>query len=874
MRFFYCLCVGLVLSACVPSLKSLEKGLEKKSFAKTELQLLKRSYRIGTDPGGLYVRAQLYADSSNARFQLDTAYALVRRAIQRLPEADSKVQRELDKMRWSKNTFFQFQRKIESDAFGFYRKMNTETGYQSYAERFVEAPEVAEATTRQHALAFADAARQHTYQAYQSFLRRYPTAAQAEEAQARYDILLFQDKTKDNSLSSYENFLRQYPETPHRKQVETAIYQLFIKDAEPQTYLAFINRYPTNHRVGDAWQWIGWLSPDKRALAEAYPQSPLRQQWLAAHDSTQRMVFPFGEGGRIGFVDREGSIQVRPEWAGIPEQTRCEGIAGTDWLLITDSTNDKQGAINRAGFPILPTRYDSITELGSPTLKACLNGSCQILLKNGQPITEESYQDLKGLASGWVAYKKNNFWGLMTHNGKVIFEARFADITALDAQITLLRQPNKTTWLNRKTILDRANERPTPEMTFWKDDDWRLSHGQFFLLRKNAKWGVQKIDGQEVIAFSGDQIRETPRGWALQKDGYWSLFDFSGREIYLADAEDIIIDEQGYGVRSAGKWGAIAPSYRTTIKPTYDSLAFIRGGGLLWKAKQRFVFFQDQAPVDITAYKSFQIQMDGRQRPFLIVENRSGKKGILDAAGKSIAPTVYEDITISGAYASVARYGKRGLLRLSDGKLVLKTTYDGLAANEAGYFSLLQNRRFGLYHPDKNQQIRPGYTALLSVYDTAGVFVAQKDEGRGLIDVQDQGLLPFRYTEILYWNDTSAWVKLDAGWFLETIKNRKEETKPLLGPFESLRLQSYPYHQLAFAYQEGKASLWHNQKNVLIRPTYSDLWNIGTEEEPFYWAELWDEAQQVWQIDYLDDRGKRVFGQMLPTPLYQRLVCD
>ncbi|MEM6298847.1 MAG: WG repeat-containing protein [Bacteroidota bacterium] len=864
--FFFVLC-SVVLTGCVPSLKSIEKNLDKTAFTKAKIQFLKREIKIPIDPGAAYLEARFFADSANADFKIDSAYVRIRHAQVQLQTVDEKQQKELKKLFWDEEVFHRFQRRIERDAFLFFLEINNEEGYQEFRDRFPEALETEKARERQHQLAFATAQRENTYTAFQKFFQKYPEAEQAEEAEAQYEILLFQTKTQDNSLSSYEKFLAQYPETPYRKQVEERIYELFVRDAEIKTYEDFIRKYPENQFVGDAWQWLWWLTPEKGDFLRYYPNAPEKSRFEATSQALKNRVFAFGAGEKLGFLTQTGKEIYAAEFFNTSEDLLCEGSLGNEWLPVY-SEEGKQGAVSLLGEKLLDAKYDSVLEVGSATLKTCLNGSCALVLKNGTVISEGEYDDLQSLASGFIAFKKRDRWGVITQNNRLILEAKYDAITDFDAEHLLLHQYEKTALVEKSALLKEEKE---PALTFWRNSEWHVTHETFLARQKGMRWGVQRTDGYQVIDFVADRLEETPRGWAVQKDGYWSLYDFKGKQIFLANAEELLIDEQGFGVHVNGKWGAISPSYRTTIKPEYDSLVFIRGGGgLLFKGKQKFIFFQDQPAIEITKYKSFTIQFSDETEPYLVLESRAKRKGILDKSGKEVVPFNYEDITISNGYAVVTRYGKRGLIRLSDGKEVLKREYDGLVAEENSYFSLLKSRKFGIYHPEKDQFIAPLYEGLVQVLDTSGIFIV-KDGGLGLIDKNRKTILPFDYEEIVFWSENTAWVKREEQWFLQTWSPTE---KSLAGPFESVRFvtSEETTERLAFPYSAGKTQLWSDERGQIVASVYDDLWDIGMAE-PFYWAERAVE-DGTYQVDYLDKNGHVIFSQLLSEELYERMVCD
>ena len=868
--FFIMLCFA-GFTACTPSLRSLEKTLEKQRYTKTKIQFLKRNEKImAPDPGARFVEARFHADSANPDFQIDTAYAQVRHARRALENTDEKQQRELDKLGWADSTFRKVQRKIERNAFAYFRQLDTERGYQAFRNRFPAAPETEAARARQHGIAFAEASRADTYQSYRRFFKKYPEAEQVNEARAKYEILLFQEKTKDRSLSSYENFLRQYPNTPYRRQVEQEIYRLAITDAERETYEAFIQNYPDNPFVRDAWEWVWWRSPDKSGFLLRYAAAPDRDAFAERALRLKKHFFPFGKNGKIGFISTDGKAQLGARFPQTSADLRCNGAIGQYGLPVR-TTEGKQGAVSLLDSLIADTIYTEIAEVGDAVLKVCNEEGCGLLRKDGKRLTDLRFENILPLKSGLLAFRQNGQWGVMTQNYRVALAAEYDTITDFTAAYIRLRKRRRVGVVSKASLLRKLRGGDFEAPGFWPIDEWQRSHKEFMLLHNNRRWGVRHANGEQVVDFIASEIRETPGGWAVKRDGRWSLFDFKGKEIFLANAEALLIDKQGFGVRVDGKWGAISPDYRTTIKPEYDSLAFIRGGGLLWQGRRRYVFFGDTPPIDITQYEDFSIQFGSEKQPFLIIENRYGRKGVLSKDGETRIRVYYDEITLSGNYAIVARYKKRELLRLSDGKEMLPRRYDGLVAAAHGYFSLLRDRRFGIFHPEKELKIKPAYDKLLEVYDTAGVFIAQQVE-LGLIDKNGATLLPFLYDEIKPWQDSAAWVLRGDQWFLQSWKQGSQKPE---GPFLSVRTRESDATgaRLAFAYGGGKTTLWSNRRGLIVPPRYDDLWNIGTEKTPFYWAEI-KLSEGFWQVDYLNTEGKVVHSQQLDEATYERLVCD
>ena len=79
--------------------------------------------------------------------------------------------------------------------------------------------------------------------------------------------------------------------------------------------------------------------------------------------------------------------------------------------------------------------------------------------------------------------------------------------------------------------------------------------------------------------------------------------------------------------------------------------------------------------------------------------------------------------------------------------------------------------------------------------------------------------------------------------------------------------------KIAVYRQDNYYGVMSNQRGVIIEPTYTDILNLGTADEPLYFTEKFVEEAAIYVVIYYSDEGKQVRRQVFEEEEYGRIKC-
>ena len=235
-------------------------------------------------------------------------------------------------------------------------------------------------------------------------------------------------------------------------------------------------------------------------------------------------------------------------------------------------------------------------------------------------------------SKGFLAVKKNGFWGLMNVKGELICPYKYKDGQIFGDKNGLFSivAKNKTIYIYNGKVLDPKGYDATAGVT-----------EGLTRVRNNGKRGFINRQGREVVPCIYDQANYFSSGLcAVSKGGKWFFIDSQGKKVLdCAQCEDAFGFSEGLApVKRKGKWGYINKKGKEVIPFQFGSAG---------------TFKDDLAPVMVNK-----------------------KWGLIDTAGRLIVPYLYDKhIWFSLGYAPVKKNGKMGMIN-SFGREILPCIYD------------------------------------------------------------------------------------------------------------------------------------------------------------------------------------------------------
>lgn len=238
----------------------------------------------------LYGLAKVFADSSYAFFQLDSAYDYANQSLEAYRKLDYKARKKVQKQ-FSSNDINAFKREVEERAFLQLQQQNTLAAYEAYMQRYRKAPyklrrdaeygrnllachlakEENTAAAFEHALArygasmkektpaiykqvqmghFEAYIREHSWALYDTFARLYPDNAYVQDTLKT----AFGQLQGSGDLQAFKRFARAHGQQPFALLALDSLASLLLASDNLREQKAFIHSYPGHGRIREIWQ--------------------------------------------------------------------------------------------------------------------------------------------------------------------------------------------------------------------------------------------------------------------------------------------------------------------------------------------------------------------------------------------------------------------------------------------------------------------------------------------------------------------------------------------------------------------------------------------------------------------------------------------
>jgi len=237
--------------------------------------------------------------------------------------------------------------------------------------------------------------------------------------------------------------------------------------------------------------------------------------------------------------------------------------------------------------------------------------------------------------------------------------------------------------------------------------------------------------------------------------------------------------------------------------------------------------------------------------------------------GRKLFSSDFDDIEVVGRDLFVfTRKNKKGIFR-RDGKVLQPAEYDAIIPSSNRYFSLLKEKKFGLYDTKSQKLIKPRYERNVLPYSN-DYFIAYKG-GYGIITAAEDPVTGFEFEEIRYWNDSAAWVKKNFVWSILSIKDKTIRLSKIRS-FQNIK--DSDGEKIVRVQQDNYFGVVSNRKGVLVAPTFTEILNIGSEDKPFYFTEKRVEEAGIYVVIYYNSAGQFVRKQVYEEEEYEKIYCE
>jgi hypothetical protein len=534
---------------------------------------------------------------------------------------------------------------------------------------------------RRDSIAYLDAKSIGTSDAYEGYRDNYTGSVFSDLALEDYYLAKYNEITSNHSLESYLSFLQCCPENPYVPVAEDSIYALSTRSNNLNDFIHFVNSNATNQNVNDAWKkiyqlyMIDFTEQRITQFKNDFPDYPFLSTLEQEQNLLNTSLFPFKRQEFYGFMDREGSVKIEPQF----EQLGFyfEGLA-------TAVKGDKYGYVDKLGNVVLPFRFESASDFEAGRAIVQENGFYGVIDRIGNYILKPVYTDIQGLSSGLFLVGKDSLYGYVDKDGKVKIPIQFTDAYPFASGMAKVEMDGKQAFIddNGGFIVPPCKS----TLSFFNDS--------LIIFEENELYGLMRRNCSVVVPAMYDVIGTLSSNRALV-----SANDQVG---YIDGAGNIVVElkfqyfpncakrgtfKSNYAiVMKDGKFGAINDQGKTVLGFNQTDIGEIKAltaftKGDLWGFK------------DLTGKVLINpafVYAESFQNGIAIVEV-GGKQGVIDAKGALMLPVSFSVIARLNNDLLLVSDGNLFGIYANSGKEIVPLRYRRITQGSGEYFILMND---------------------------------------------------------------------------------------------------------------------------------------------------------------------------------------
>ena len=389
------------------------------------------------------------------------------------------------------------------------------------------------------------------------------------------------------------------------------------------------------------------------------------------------------------------------------------------------------------------------------------------IIEDGKKYEIEEVKDFN-----YFALRRENKYGIMNKEGKIIIEPKYTNIT--------IPNPDKAIFIceyeDKKIVVNENNEKILGD--YEEIDAIRLNNlASSFMYEKsvltykeNEKYGLIDFKGKKITKPIYDNIESVPykEGELLVKqNGKFGIINIKGVELIKSQYDQISVDNyftEDDGYKYSGyivsektedgyRYGYINSNWKLIVEPKYNDLYRIididnkEDIYLVGAENGKFGVLKGENLVIPNEYQS--IRYD-KNKNILIVE-KVKKYGVIDLEGKEILPIKFSQIDAIGVYL----YAKNGenveVYDKSGNKMDIDGNTSIIDIENESYKIKIENvddkTSYSLIDKNRNKITKNEYAYLEYIGNES--LIASSREGKiGIIDFQEKEKIEIKYDSI------------------------------------------------------------------------------------------------------------------------------
>ncbi|SNS92879.1 WG containing repeat-containing protein [Ekhidna lutea] len=830
----------------------IQKAMEKKEYERAHELIIKGYEKEPNNPGISYYQALLFFNRDYVNYSLDSSRLSITKSQSDFTNASEEVKADLREDGVTGEKINKLFEQIRDRSFQNTLKNLSVAKAQNFQNNFPNSIYDDILTYKVDSIEFNLASRVKNQKALIDFVEEHPTSIFKPKADSILDDMRVRELEKNGNLQAYYQFLDMYPFTRHRARLEQ--YVLKVSTASGQiddleSFISFSNIPTLKKQAADVRYYLSGKKD--------YIFHPARDSLQIAIAAIPLELFPVVENQLIGFYEKSGKKAISSTYQNIPHAYKCE-LVSDDWIF---AESDANGRIITKNGNIVIENVEDYRNIGDAVGLIKQKGKWWLYHKSGFSIISQPVQDAEVLSNQWIKFQQNDMWGLVSIMGLNIAKSIYSDIYQ-EGVFWIFEKDEKIAVYNTRLILKEVEENGL-SLEFKFDDIELVNDNALIGFRDNRECLLDSTLNFR-IPWGPYEIYPESSGWYLRSD--------QGYRLYNESEEDIMDQHYPYLESNAG-WLAIQTENDWMLLPRkkgllpsrdYDSLKVINEHAVLTIVddKQELLFSNgENIPLDGHQISTF----PANTNYLMLAKDESA--GIYNHYGQEVISGEFTKITLlNDSLVKVQVRNKQGLID-TNGAWILNPVFDNIDEKDGLVLTLIDGK-IGCYDPTINELIETEYEA--RVTRLGEYYLAKKNGKFGLVDFSKEEILSFNYDQIQQWNDSSYLVKNDQSYL---IINSFEES--LFPAIESMKLLVQNDEQEIYRFvRDGKYGLISNQFGELLKPEFTDIFNIGNNHNPVFFADQHLDKAGYHVVSYINDIGELILSRAYTKGEFELILCD
>lgn len=834
------------------TLDRIQKAMEKKEYEKAYEQILKGYEKEPDNPGVSFYHAKLLFDKTYDRSNLDSARIAINDAKKKYSKATQDLIDEITKEEITAEKINLLHDQIRDRAFQNTLENLTIEQALSFQEKFPNSVYNDLLIYKVDSIEFRNARLSNSQRELVQFINEHPVSIFKPKADSILDGLRFFELREKGNLKDYYSFHNDYPFSRHKRKVESFILKASTASHRKERYEEFISHSEIAALKKKAADVLFYSS--KKHDYMHHPDQDSIKKILSLANT---VLYPVVQNGLYGFFDHQGQSKISSLYSDILPDYKCTLIQD-DWVFVKKVN---EGLILTKNGEVVLQGIDGYRSVSEDVGLVKRRNQWYLYHKSGFQILDQSVEGAEIIANKWIKVKSKDKWGLFTFLGLQVAEVLYDDISKLES-FWIFRKNNLYAVYTEDLILSEIEERGvTLEFKF---DDVELVNKNTLIGFKGERECLLDSTLNFLIPWGNYEIYPEDAGWYLKSGNGYRLYNESEADLMDRHYSYLESNDGWLALKTAEDWmllprkGALLPSRE------YDSIKLVNDFVvvLVKDQEKRLQFITGESiKIDEEQIRTFQ------NKPGYISLFKDDKTTIFDSQGKVVIDGKFHGASfLSDSLIRVQVRDKQGLIH-TNGDWVLNPVFNTLDEKDGLVLTLIDGK-IGCYDPKINVLITTEYEGRLE--RLKDYYLAKKNGKFGVIDAAKNEIVPFSYDEIQYWNDTSYLVKRDG--LFHIIGEDEESAYDAIDNIQILVNNNE--HSIYQFVKNGKYGLMSTQFGELLTPEFTDILNIGSNEDPLIFADQHLDKAGFHVVSYVDEKGKLILSKAYTRDEFDGILCD